>query len=221
MKKILIIIVAVVAMFLFHNCNSSTELQDENILGNDFNLNNISNTGKFRVLLTAGGSSKSSYLAGIYSNNKENVINLFVTIQNLKVHRTSDSNAGWISLPIETGTYDLIALDTKAWSEIISNTEITTGYYNKIRFEVTDAQVTTESGTYDVKIPSGIIKIGIPFTVFEDCTTEITIEIDPEASLKITGNKKNPKYMLSPVFHIKSVDEDEVEDDDDDEEEDD
>lgn len=213
MKKIFyLLIIAVAAIFFFQNCNSGTELQGENNPGlNNVDQNNNSGSGTLRFLLTSGKSSGSSSLAGI-SCNKEDVLNLFVTIQNLEVHRTSDSDAGWISLPIENGTYDLIALDAQAWSELISNTEITPGSYNKIRFEVTDAQVTTESGTYDVKIPSGVIKMGISFTVFEDGTTEITIEIDPKASLKITGNKKNPKYMLSPVIHIKSVDEEEEDD---------
>ncbi len=206
MKKILYFsIIAVAATFFFHNCASVTELLEDNNPGNDLNQN----SGTLRFVMTSGSSSGSSSLAGIATNSKEDILSLIVTIEDLQVHRTSDSDAGWISLPIEKGEYDLILMDIKAWSELLSNTDVAPGTYNKFRFEVTGALVTTESGTYDVEIPSGVIKIGIPFIVNDDGTTEITLEIDPHASLKVKDDKKkDPTYKLSPVFHVTSVDED-------------
>jgi len=127
-------------------------------------------------------------------------------MENLEVHRTSDSNAGWISLPVTNGTYDLIALDAKSLAKKLSKTLIKAGNYNMIRIEVTGAKVTTASGAYDARIPSGKIKMNVPFIVNSDGTTEILIEANPKASLIIAGNKNNPKYILKPVLHIKKVD---------------
>ena len=113
MKKILYFsIIAVAAIFFFQNCTSGTELQllGENNPGNDLNQS----SGTLRFLIASGSSSGSSSLAGIATNNKEDILSLIVTIEDLQVHRTSDSDAGWISLPIENGTFDLIALDAEA-----------------------------------------------------------------------------------------------------------
>ncbi|MEN8154763.1 MAG: DUF4382 domain-containing protein [Acidobacteriota bacterium] len=223
MKKIFYILIMTMAMvFFFQNCNSGTELMSEKIPGLEgINNSDQNNTGSgiLKFFIKSGKRSGSSSLAGI-AGTKEDITSLIVTIVDLEVHRTSDSDASWHSLPVEDGEFDLIAMDANGWSEVFSNAAVTAGSYNKIRFEVSGAIVTTESGTYDVSIPSGVIKIGIPFVVNDDGTTEITIEIDPEASLKIVGNKNDPKYKMSPVIHVSSVDEEDGDDDDDDDDDD-
>lgn len=206
MKKAIIIgSVIILLMGFFGGCKKG-ELLDE---GNTI----LDNTkpGIFKLMITSG--SKSGLMT-VAAANKEDVIGLVVIIENLEVHRTSDENSGWISLPIVDGTFDLMMMDAAAWEEIISQTEISAGNYNKLRFAVTGAQVTTESGIYNAEIPSGVIKINIPFVVYEDGTTEITISVDPEASLKVTGNKTNPKYKLVPVLKVTKVDEDDGDDTD-------
>jgi len=209
MKKILYMgIIIILMMALVNNCQKSSVVQEDNNF-----LSKDNNVGTIRLVITSG--SKSS-LTKVTASNKEDVIGLVVTIENLEVHRTSDSDAGWISLPIMDSTFDLMILDAAAWEEIISQTEIAAGNYNKLRFAVTGALVTTESGIYEAEIPSEVIKINIPFVVFEDRTTEITIDVDPEASLKVTGNKTNPKYKLNPVLKVSKVDEEDGDDTDED-----
>jgi hypothetical protein len=206
MKKILYLSILIFVMiFLINSCKKSSELQENE---DSFDLG--TNTGTFKFYITADSASNTAMIAS--KPIKEDVISLVVTIENLEVHRTSDHDAGWISLPISDGTFDLMVLDATSWAEIISNTEIAAGNYNKFRFAVTGAQVTTESGVYEAEVPSGKIKVNVPFIVYEDGTTEITIEIDPKASLKVTGNPKNPKYKLNPVLKVTKVDEDEGDD---------
>ena len=208
MKKILYVSILIFMMiFLINNCKKSSELQE-----NEDYIELGTKTGTFKFSITADSASNIAMIA--YQSNKEDVISLVVTIENLDVHRTSDHDAGWISLPISDGTFDLMVLDATSWAEIISTTEIAAGNYNKFRFDVTGAQVTTESGVYEAEVPSGTIKVNVPFIVYEDGTTEVTIEVDPEASLKVTGNKDNPKYKLNPVLKVTKVDEEEEDDDD-------
>ena len=212
MKKILYVSILIFMMiFLINSCKKSSELQENEDyveLGTELGTK----TGTFKFYITADSSTKTAIIAS--QPNKEDVISLVVTIENLEVHRTSDQDAGWISLPISDGTFDLMALDATSWAEIISSTEIAAGNYNMFRFDVTGAQVTTESGVYEAEVPSGTIKVNVPFIVYEDGTTEITIEVNPEASLIVTGNKNNPKYILKPVLKVTNVDEEEDDDDD-------
>jgi len=94
------------------------------------------------------------------------------------------------------------------WADLLSSTNPEKGEYNKIRFNVSSAVVTTASGTYDAVVPGDKIKVNVPFTVLEDGTTEITITFDPKASLKHSGSKKNLKFFLNPVLKISSKIED-------------
>ena len=206
-KRILLFTIITIFFLTLTNCNTGTELQ-ELIANNNGETNNNSNsTGIIKLVLNAdNGSSLSSVLV----STKEDILNLFITIKGLEVHKTSGSDAGWHSLPIEEGSYDLMALDNHSWAELISLSEITPGIYNKLRFEVTSAEVTTISGTYTAKIPSGKIKINLSFVIDEDKIVEITMTIDPEKSLKVqTFKNKDPKYTLNPVFKISGIYEEE------------
>ncbi|MEN8223017.1 MAG: DUF4382 domain-containing protein [Acidobacteriota bacterium] len=203
-----IILFSIIALFFITliNCNPGTELREELAAINNGN-NNSNATGKIKLVL---GSGNNGSLSSILTSTKEDILNLFITISALEVHKTSGSDAGWHSLPIEEGSYDLMALDNTAWAELISLSEITPGNYNKLRFNVTDAEVTTESGTYTADIPSGQIKIGLSFVISEDMIVEISMTIDPEKSLKVkTFKNKDPKYTLNPVFKISGITEEE------------
>jgi hypothetical protein len=92
---------------------------------------------------------------------------------------------------------------------VIAAAEILAGNYNQIRFGVDTAQVTTASGDYEAEVPSGKLKINVPFVVHAEGTTEVIIAIDPGASLKISGKKDDPKYKLQPVIHVAGVEEEE------------
>lgn len=196
MKKGLVISILIfMMMFLINNCKKSSDLQ-----GIDDNSELGTTKGVFKFYISADSTPSTASI--LSQSNKEDIIGLVVTIENLEVHRTSDGDAGWISIPISDGTFDLMVLDSASWAEIISETEIAAGNYNKFRFAVPGAQVTTESGVYEAEVPSDKIKVNVPFIVYEDGTTELTIEVDPEASLKVTGNKNNPKYKLDPVLKV-------------------
>ncbi len=206
MKKRTLLFALIAIFFItLTNCNPGSELQEELFSLN--NGNNSSLMGKIKLVLN---SDNGSSLSGVLVSDKEDIMNLFITIKALEVHKTSGSDAGWHSLPIEEGSYDLMTLDNNSWAELISLSEITPGIYNKLRFEVTSAEVTTVSGTYPAEIPSGVIKIGLAFTISEDKIVEIAMTIDPEKSLKVKIFKnKDPKYTLNPVFKISGISEEE------------
>lgn len=202
MKKIgLLALTIILIIGVLSGCKETAELEDNSAFQPD------QNRGMLKFLVSADSSATSGPVLGA----KEEIISLVVTIENLDVHRTGDGDAGWKSLPITDGTFDLIALDKTGWEEVISDTEIEAGSYNMLRFEVDGAQVTTESGVYEADVPSNVIKINVTFVVHENGNTEITMEIDPKASLIVAGNPANPKYILVPVLKITDVEEEEEE----------
>ncbi len=205
MKFILLNLSLILLLFSGFKCTTGSELKDS-IVGQDTYTSDTEQSGTLTFFIDASTVDGSSLFGRSDSNgNKEDILSLVVTVDNLEVHRTGDSDAGWIELAISGESFDLIELDTVAWADLISSTSIKAGDYNKIRIEVSEADVTTDTGTYVAEIPSGKIKINIPFKVNDDGTTEITISIDPEKSLIITGSKKNPKYILTPVLKVSSV----------------
>jgi len=139
-----------------------------------------------------------------FGNDKpEDVTSLVVTLQGLEVHKSSaGQDSGWVSLTPPSGSVDLMSI--QGVEDLISSTEITEGSYNQIRFLVSTATVTTESGTYDATVPSTKIHVAVQFDVVSGESTEVVLEWDPDSSLNVTGSDP-PKYTLNPVIHVKRV----------------
>lgn len=197
MKKILLLSSIIITLiFIAAGCKQSGEIEGR--AGEP-----LSDTGYFSFCIKQAGS-----VASLEVKTKpEAVTALVITIDQVEVHRLGDSDAGWSDIDIEESTFDLMELGTI--EEVIASSQIPTGEYNQLRFRINTAQVTTESGDYEADIPSGKLKINVSFTVFEDGSTEVTISIDPKASLVVAGNPSNPKYLLKPVIHVVGVEEEE------------
>lgn len=203
----LLVIALVISLLFGFNCNTGTELSSSVSIGPEFAQNNL-NSGTLNFFMTASGASGSAKISKDETALKEDIRSLIVTITELEVHRIGDGDAGWKVLPLSGDSFDLIELDRLIWADLLSTTNPEKGKYNKIRMNLSSAVVTTDSGTYDVEVPGEKIKMILPVTVHEDGTTEVTITIDLESSLKSTGNKENPKYFLNPVLKVTTIIED-------------
>ena len=201
-KKWIVLSLALLFVLFISACKKSDALDavDDTIINQEINGRTA---GVFSFSVTARGSGSARF--GIAAKPEE-VTGLVITIDQVQVHRTSDSDAGWHTVSIEEGSFDLMELGTI--EAVVAEAEITAGNYNQIRFGIDLALVTTASGEYEAEVPSGKLKINVPFVVHDDGTTEVTISIDPKASLKISGKKDNPKYKLHPVIHVEGVEED-------------
>ena len=205
--KLTLIPVFIMMLIFFMGCNEGAELSNSENINTEYDLNE-SDSGTLNFFVTATQLSGTKNLVNGKAGTKEDILNLIVTINELQIHRTGDSDAGWIILPLVAENFDLIELDGSIWADLISSVNPEPGEYNKIRIAIAEAVVITESGTFSAVIPSEKININVPFNILEDGTTEITISFDPKASLKSTGNKNNPKYFLNPVLKVTSKIED-------------
>jgi len=132
----------------------------------------------------------------------DDALNIFVTINKIRVHQASPSN--FIVLSEEEKEFDLLALKNNP--QPILEAEMEPGLYNQIRMAVVSGKIVFEDGVYELEVPSNEIKIPVVFEVKEKGIVQIILDFDAEKSIKVVGaGKKNTKYILRPVIKVESV----------------
>ena len=117
-----------------------------------------------------------------------------INISNIEVHLIA---TGWYTVVREEQTFDLIQL--KNVKEVLGNKTLPVGRYTQIRFNIDDAFVTIDGIEYKLKIPSNNIHLISPFSINNNETTTLTIDIDVQESVHRTGNGK---YIMNPTIKI-------------------
>lgn len=198
-KNSVILFILVWLVFLVNGCKENSDLEERVRVDGD--------------IITLGGGTFTFSIRNSGSNapvpvraKPEDVTALVITIDQVEVHRYGGSESGWYTVDIEESTFDLMEIG--AIEEVIASSDIPAGDYNLLWFQIDSAQVTTESGEHEAEVPSGKLKLEVPFTVYEDGSTEVTISIDPQGSLIVAGPPSDPKYLLKPVIHVVDVEED-------------
>ena len=121
-----------------------------------------------------------------------------VTFSEIKLH---SNETGWVNIPLETTTVDLIELHMNNLEEKLGSDEIETGNYSKLWIVVDNATgVLNETGeTVYFKVPSDTLKIQHLFDIRQgNNTNKITVEIDLNNSIVNPGH--SDKYILLPVI---------------------
>jgi hypothetical protein len=135
---------------------------------------------------------------------------VWVTISNLVVHMADPDE--FIEISNEEQKFDLLWLRDNTAVLDVSTLEV--GHYNQIRADVVEGSIVFleddgrggfEEKTYDLKIPSGEIKVPVQFYIQENGTTEVVLDFDAEKSVKITKQGKQDIYKLRPVVNAVSV----------------
>ena len=112
-----------------------------------------------------------------------------VTVNNIEVHQggTEDKETGWKTVIEESKTFELLAL--RGIEEVLGSTEIESGHYTQIRLDIENVTVTMDGEIHTAEVPSGKLKIvGFgSFNVEAGKTTVVTLDIDAEESVIVTG----------------------------------
>ena len=111
-----------------------------------------------------------------------------MTINNIQVHQSGTENAetGWKTVIEESKTFELLAL--RGIEEVLGSTEIESGHYTQIRLDVESVTVIIDGDIREAEVPSGKIKLISSFDVGDGDTTVVTLDIDAEESVIVTGN---------------------------------
>jgi hypothetical protein len=132
-----------------------------------------------------------------------NITNALITIKSIEVHFSAGGSAennfsaGWKTITKEKLTFDLIKLlDVK---EFLGRELLYQGRYNQIRLFIDSAYVTINGITYNLKIPSKVIKVIKNFEIKRRFTTTLTLDFDVQKSVKTTGNNE---YYFEPTIKV-------------------
>lgn len=185
--KIVISLVLISFFFLFQ-CSKTPTSPDEPFSTNVSNKTiNLTTSGFLQLILK--------------DKPVDNALNIFVTINRIRVHQASPSN--FIVLSEEEQEFDLLAL--KNDPQPILETEMEPGLYTQIRLSIVSGRIVFEDGEYELRVPSDEIKVPVVFEIKEKGTVQIILDFDAEKSIKVTGTGKNKIYILRPVIKVESV----------------
>ena len=127
-------------------------------------------------------------------------VNIVVT--RVDVHRAgADSASGWIVVRQDSAQYDLLELRNGV-SAVLGNASLDAGQYTQIRLLLgAGSHVMIGGVRYELVISSGYetgVKLNHPFTISSSATTELTLDFDAEASVRLQGLI----YRLTPVIRV-------------------
>ncbi len=140
----------------------------------------------------------------------EDADQVWVTISSIKVHYAD--NDEWFELFNGSFDYDLLVL--KYNTATLDMSSLPAGHYNQIRVDVTagwiifledDGNGGFVEADYDMKIPSGKIKIPLQFHIEEGGMTEIVLDFDAGESIKLVKHGNKDSYKLTPVIKVTNV----------------
>ncbi len=142
-----------------------------------------------------------------------NISAIDLIISKVEVHKTGNddetesnetfetnetSSAGWITIVDETKSYNLLDL-VDAPGEVMGEKTLSAGKYTQIRLYVSEAKLTLENETYDIKVPSKRFYWIHPFYIESGKITTLTLDFDAADSIKETGKNK---FILKPTVKI-------------------
>ena len=153
-------------------------------------IHNYSIDGEYIVNLT------------VTNNSGNGVSDWYITTATIGIIDDDDtSTAGWYTIIEESQEFDLIELQNV--TDILGEENLSAGKYTQIRLTVEQAEITiNNSGTievHDMKIPSNKVKLIKAFWIYENETTELTLDFDVYESVHQTGNNK---FIMKPTIKI-------------------
>jgi hypothetical protein len=124
-----------------------------------------------------------------------------IDLKGVEVHvGDGDDDAGWRSLPVHTGVYNLLKL-TNGLDTLLGEITIPPGAISQIRLKLGSENTLKVGGEmFDLDVPSGQqsgLKLQVHQTLVEDITYKILLDFDVARSVLLTGSGQ---YKLKPVI---------------------
>lgn len=112
-----------------------------------------------------------------------------------------NSFQGWVSIPVQTGIFNIMQHSPLYPVELVNNFIIPSGKVSQLRLLLGDNNsVKVNGNTYPLFVPSGSesgYKINIHAFILPDVYTEVLLTMNPSECVKINGNGE---YRLDPVI---------------------
>ncbi len=122
------------------------------------------------------------------------------SVDKIEVHSATEAEeSGWTTVSTEKKSYNLLFLKQQGQLGILADVKLNDGIYNGIRLHVSEVFVTGGGTTKSAKLPSDVIKIGGKLVVKTNTTSMVTVDVDAEHSLHMTGKGD---YIFTPVLKL-------------------
>lgn len=148
----------------------------------------VENKGNFQIYLTD------------QPFNIEEADHIWVTISDIKVHKTEE---GFLNVGVENPECDLLQLRNE--ETILVDTELEKGTYTQIRLVVESGKIVINGETYNLTIPSSEVKIPVVFHVLQGGQTEILLDFDAQKSIMAVSAGVSNQYILRPVIKVENI----------------
>ncbi len=198
-------------VFITVHCNSpaSSDEAAPFIAGKSNSGSNSSSGGSGG---SSGGSTSTSGSLTIIMKDKpvQNADQVWVKISNIRVHLADPDQF----IEVYSGEQDFDLLELKNNPTPIAIASLGVGHYNQIRMNVIsgyivfledDGQGGFVEVDYDLKIPSGEIKIPVQFYIEGGAATKVTLDFDAKESIHVTKQGHKDSYKLRPVVKVVGV----------------
>ena len=174
----------------------------------------------FFMSCNGGGTNSSGVLSlDLTDASTDNYKAVYITIDEVQVHRDGENDDNWQTVASLFKTYDLLVL-INGVREQLGVTQLETGHYTQMRLIIGETpdngtNILSESHQYgnyvidlsdtyhELKVPSGFqtgVKIVHGFDINESRTTELILDFDTSNSIVEAGN--SGKLLLKPTIKV-------------------
>jgi len=108
-----------------------------------------------------------------------------------------DRSSGWTTIFEGSKTFNLLEF-TGNFTGVLGEQSLQPGKYEQIRLFIENASITVNGQTFDLIVPSNVLKVVEEFQVESNKTTLLILDFDVNKSIKREGNK----YILRPTIKI-------------------
>lgn len=166
-----------------------------------------------------GGGGNGTLSVGLTDSASDQYKAVYVTVQEVQVHKSGDGEDSWKTVGTPNKTYDLLKL-VNGVRESLGLADLEAGHYTQMRLILSDTPddgvnllshahpfanyvIDSDDLEHELKVPSGFqtgIKIVQGFDINENSTTELILDFDASASVVIAGN--SGQYLLKPTIKV-------------------
>lgn len=131
--------------------------------------------------------------------NMDNVSEIRMSVSKAEMHSPTE---GWVTLSTTAKSYNLLELNAKNESMLLSNSNVRVDSYDQVRLSVDSVAVVLKNGETKVaKVPSGQMNINTQVVVKANETSSVNFDFLADKSLHTTGNGS---YIFAPVVKTES-----------------
>jgi hypothetical protein len=130
--------------------------------------------------------------------NMGEISSIMITIDKVSLHSDAES---WVDVSTVQHTYDLLELKRTGTNALLADLSLAPARYDQIRLYVSKVIITDNTGSYDAKLPSNVLRLNGEIVVLANKTATVSFDFIADESVHKTGKGQ---YILAPVIQLES-----------------